>query len=330
MPSPQFPRIATIPILPALPAHLAFTQGNIWHVRPVNGLDANTGRSPAQAFKTLAKALAKATANQNDIVLLYAESNTAANTTDYQSAKLDWNKDMVHLIGVNAGGPFAQRSRIAFASTFVTAANLFTLSANGCYIANVEFWAGVASALPTGCVSVTGQRNKIENCHIAGMGTGVGLMDSAGAYSLQLSGAQENLFVDCTIGQDTVTLGAAVNAVMYFAAGAVRNVFRGCRFLLYTNHATNCQFLRAAAGSMDRYQIFKDCDFINAIDSGSTPLTEAFTVVSGGSPAGGILLKNCSIQGAIDWNATDSGNVTALGGSITSATEGLATDVTRA
>lgn len=316
-------------ILPALPPHLAFTQGKIFHVRPATGSDSgNDGFSPDQALKTLKEALSRATAGQNDIILLYAESNTAANTTDYQASTLTWNKDLVHLIGVNSGSYISQRSRIAFTSTYATASNLFTLSANDCYIANIAFWAGVASVNPTGCVNITGQRNKLYNCHIAGMGHAS--MDIAGAYSLQISGGAENLIEDCVIGQDTVTLGASVNAVVYFAAGATRNLFRRCRFSMYTNHATNCQFLRAAAGSMDRWQEFVDCKWLNAIASGSTTLTQAFTVVAGGSPAGGVILSGtCAFVGCTDINATDAGNVYANVYSGTANAIGLSLAVTR-
>src|SRR4051812_12677832 len=103
-------------LLAALNAQLGLilpTQGNVYWVRPNTGSDANDGLSAGSAFQTLLKALQTATANQNDIVLLCAESNTAGRTTSYQAATLDWNKDLVHLIGVN-GGPFlGQRSRIS-------------------------------------------------------------------------------------------------------------------------------------------------------------------------------------------------------------------------
>jgi len=302
------------------------TQGNTFFVKPRTGNDAFNGKSPAKAFKTLVKALSVCTANQNDTVYLFSEGNTGANTTDYQAATLAWNKDMVHLIGVNSGPLYSQRARIAFASTYVTASNLFTLSANGCYIANIEFWAGVASALPTGCLSVTGQRNHFRNCHIAGMGDTH--MDIAGAYSLQLSHAEECFFDDCTIGQDTSTCGAAVNSVILFGTQATRNYFRNCRIMLYTSHATNCVFLSAPAGSQDRYTTFEDCLFLNAIDSGSTLLTAALSVVANG---GGVLLaRGTSFRGATYVNTTDSGNVLAMGASPTHNTVGLAVAVTHA
>lgn len=301
-------------------------QGRSIFVRPVTGKDGNSGLTPQRAVATLSQALSLAKANQNDTVYLMAEGNAASATTVRQNALLDWSKDGVHLIGINANPFLGQRSRIAFLSTYAAATDLFKLSANGCRIEGIEFFAGVASALPTGCMTITGQRNHLKNCQISGYGDAT--MDIAGAYSLNLSGAAENLIEDCYIGLDTVTLGAAANAQILCGAAATRNLFRNCKIALYTNHATNHVFLRAPTGSLDRWLMFEDCQFLNPIDSASTNLTQAFVVVSNG---GSVLLVGAKtgIFGATDWNATDSGNVTAINGTVTSATFGLAVDVTR-
>ena len=305
------------------------TQGNTFFVRPVNGRDGNDGKSPKRAFKTLTEALAKCTAGQNDVVYLMAESDSAGGTTDYQGATLNWNKDLCHLIGVNSGPRMSQRSRVAFTSTYAGASNLFTLSANGCLIQGVEFYAGVASVNPTGCMLVTGERNHVRKCHIAGMGNTAN--DIAGAYSVQLSGAGagENLFDDCVIGLNTLTLGAHLNSQILCAGYAARNTFRNCLVQMFTNHATNHVFLRAPAASIDRYLIFEDTQFLNAIDSGSTGLTEAFVVVATSNGTVLLLGGRTGFVGATDWNSTDSGNVRSIDGSITSATFGLGVAVTQ-
>ena len=236
------------------------TQGQQFFVKPYSGSDGNNGKSPRKPFKTLAKALSAMTANQNDVCWLFAESNSASATTDYQSSTLDWNKDLCHIIGVNAGGPVGQRSRVEFISTYVTASNLFTLSADGCLIANVHFFAGVADANPTGCVKVTGTRNKFLNCHIAGIGDDTN--DIAGAYSLKLDGAAENLFEDCTIGLDTIARGTAANSGLLVDTAATRNEFRSCRFIAQVEHATNHVHVRLAdATAIDRYLLFRECLF---------------------------------------------------------------------
>lgn len=300
-------QLATLNTINTLAAGMFPTQGNIFFVSPILGSDNNPG-TVAAPFKTLVAALAAATPNQNDIIYLVATGNAAGLTTDYQNALLDWNKDQVHLIGVNAGPLFSQRSRVAFISSYAAATDLFKVSANGCLIQGIEFFMGVGSALPTGCMTVTGQRNHFVRCHIAGMGNSAN--DISGAYSLQLKGAEENLFEDCTIGQDTVQLGAQSNSVLLFSnaspGGCTRNWFRGCRLMLDTSHATNCLFLRSGATSIDRETVFEDCLFINSINSGSTQLTEAMAVVAGTSPAGAIIMtgSKTGLFGASKWNAT--------------------------
>lgn len=237
------------------------TQGNQFFVKPRTGSDGASGRSPKEALKTLAAALSRCVANQNDIVFLISEHNdTAASTTDQQSATLDWNKDLVHLIGINAGGPVSMRSRIGFTSSYDTASNLFTLSADACRIENIHFFAGVAGTNPTGCMKVTGDRNLIRNCHIAGIGNNNN--DIAGAYSLLLDAGHENLFDDCTIGLDTIARGTAANSGLLVDGSSSRNEFRGCRFIAQVEHATNHVHVRLAdTTAIDRYLLFKECVF---------------------------------------------------------------------
>jgi len=306
------------------------TQGNVWWVRPISGNDNNDGKSPATAFKTCGAALNAAVGGQNDIVLLCAEGNSAASTTDYQTALLNWNKDLVHLIGINAGPLYSQRSRIAFSSGYTGATDLFKLSANGCLIQGIEFFMGVASVNPTGCMTVTGQRNHLIRCHIAGMGNAAN--DISGAYSLNLQGAEECLFEDCTIGQDTVQLGAGTsNSVLLFTSNSpanTRNWFRGCRFMLDTSSATVCLFARGGGvGNLDRETVFEDCLFLNAIASASTTLTHAMAIATGG---GVVILtgSKTGLFGASGWNS-NSGVVYATGGvQPTNTSWGLATAIT--
>lgn len=320
-------QLSTLSTINTLAASIFPSQGNIYFVNPQFGNDISNDGSRNSPLASVGRALALATAGQNDIIFLCASSNTAAQTTNYLTATLSWNKDMVHLIGVNSGPMIGQRSRIAFDSAYATASNLITVSANGCLFANLEFFEGVASALPTGCMQVTGQRNHFLNCQISGMGATTN--DIAGAYSLYLNAAQENLFESCYIGLDTVTLGAQSNSQVKCASAATRNLFKECIFATYTNHATNNNFLRAPTGSLDRWLQFDNCRFLNPIDAGSTNLTQAFVVAS---DAGGTVLltgADTGVFGATDWNSTDSGNVTAINGTVTAATFGLAVDVTR-
>jgi hypothetical protein len=289
-----------------VPVNGMLTNGNTWFLKPGtstptgNGSNGNDGLTPTTAFLTTSYALTAATAGQNDIIYMIASSDTASQTTDYQSATLTWNKDLTRLVGINAGPKNSQRSRISTLSTANGAnlAPLFTLSANDCYFENIEFFAGVPGSNPTqalGCMLVSGERNVFRNCQISG--TGGSTMDAAGQYSLKVTG-QENYFEDCTIGLDTVARASATYE-MYLSGGAVRNVFRRCRIVTYASAAT-MTFLTVPVNGIDRWNLFEDCAFINmptGVASGTT-ITQGFSITGGGTPDGCVLLKDCKLVGA--------------------------------
>jgi len=297
-----------IPILPALPPWLAFTQGQIWHVKPSSGLDTNTGKSPRNAFKTLAAALAAATANHNDIVVFYGEGNTSASCTDYQSTSLVWNKDLVHLIGINSGVSISPRARIAAISTYANAAPTMQVTANGCYFANLSIYMGVADTTPLGALSVTGSRDRFDNCHVLGIGAATN--DIAGAYSLLLSGAEECEFHGCQFGSDRIAHGAAGNSVLKFASAAKNIVFDKCLFRLVSTHATNHVFLRAPSGSLDGSVVFRNgCLGVNSQSRNVSGVELTYAMVVAADAGGDVFISPDSVFQATDCNSTDAGNV---------------------
>lgn len=303
------------------------TQGNTWFVKPSTGNNSNSGKSPEQAFKTLATALAAATANQNDVVYLLSESNSAASTTDYQSTALNWNKDGVHLIGVGSGSFLQNRARIAQLSTATNVDGLLTVSADNCLIANISVFHGVNDATSVGAVNVTGERNRFLNCSFSGIGHAT--QDVADNYSLQISGGAENVFERCYIGLDTVARGTAANSEIRLVSGATRNLFKDCIIATYAEANTH-QFLLVPSAGLDRWTIFDNCIFMNMPtgDAAGTTMTEAFDVTGGGSPDGIIYLHNCALIGATDWEAaTVSGKVLIRTDGGTAATAGLTADV---
>lgn len=304
-----------------------FTHGKAWFVKPSSGSDNNDGRSPTRALKTLAAALAKATADKGEVVYLISESNTAASTTDYQSSALDWNKDGVSLIGLCSDNMVQQRARIAQLSTATGISGLLTVSADNCFIANISVFQGVADATSLGAVLVTGQRNKFYNCSFSGIGHAD--QDAADNYSLCVSGGAENLFERCYIGLDTIARGTAANSEIRLQSGATRNYFKDCLIATYAEADTH-QFLLVPVNGLDRWTIFENCIFMNMPtgDAAGTTMTEAFDVTGGGSPDGIIFLHNCSLVGATDWEAAAvSGKVLIRTDGGTAATAGLSADV---
>jgi hypothetical protein len=291
-----------------------FTNGKSYFVKPYSGHDANSGKTLKRPWSTLAHARAKATAQNNDVVYFISENSSLTYTTDFQSTTLLWDNDLTHLIGVNSGNAVAQRSRIESLST-ATGANLaplMTVSAASCYIANIHIINSHASTTAKGALLVSGDRNHIVNCHIAGMADTTRTADVAGNYSLKVTGS-ENLFEDCTIGLDTVgrdLSGTGATYEMYMSGGATRNIFRRCRIITYATNA-GFTFLTVPVNGIDRWNLFEDCQFINmptGVASGTT-ITQGFSVTGGGSPDGCILLRNCEFIGMGASESAASGKV---------------------
>lgn len=236
------------------------TQGNSYFVNKRTGSDGNVGTSIKKPFQTLTKALSMCVANQNDVVYIESSSNTASDTTQYLTANLDWNKDGVHLVGINNGSFIGQRSRISANSTSAPTAfaNLFTVSANNCLISNIEFFQGAMGTDPSAastCVTVSGQRNRFVNCQISGIGDST--LDDAGSNSLTITGG-ENMFQHCYIGLDTVIRATSVTEVVISGTPA-RTVFEDCQFETYTSGST-FKMVSIATG-VDRFVKFKNCEF---------------------------------------------------------------------
>lgn len=294
-----------IPLFPG--GGLPMTQGKYIHVKPYSGSDGNNGLSTKKAVKTLVKALALATADQNDVVLMYAESNTAASTTDYQAVALDWNKDGVHLVGVNGGAMMGQRSRIAQTSTVKTIEDLFTLSADGCLIANLEIYQGVATSTATSprAMVVTGTRNRIVNCQISGGGD-TSMSDDTGCRSLALTGnASENIFQHCYIGLDTtlrVSAMACEIELVGTAGGAkpARNVFEDCIISSYTSYSS---FVAIKSTYLDRFLLLKNCVIQTAQNCTSAVAPTA--AITNTTPNGCVYLLGTGVFGYADVTAAD-------------------------
>jgi hypothetical protein len=298
MSQPQLINVRGSRILPNLPIHLPFIPGNIIHVKPYSGSDDYYGDRPDHAVKTLVRAKALATANQNDLVLFYGEGATAALSADLQSATLDWSKNGVHLVGVHSGALYSPRASVRFAADYAVASNLFTLSASNCFIANMGFYVGVTSALPTGCMSITGSYNHLVRCHLAGMGGANNVI--ANAYSLSMTNAQTNVIEQCIIGYEQMR-GAQTSAELYLNAGSKHNIFKDTLFYTSTSSATTHVFVRVA-DSFAGFALFDHCKFVNeGVNGGGANMTYAF-VAAGTNPGGTILLDYCSSAGVTDWS----------------------------
>jgi hypothetical protein len=272
------------------------TLGNVIYCQP-----SSVGVSPVQdgsqqyPYQSLAAAYGAGRSGKNDIIVLVG--NGAASGTARVNASFTWAKDALHLIGVASPVFYSQRARIAPSSGTTAFTPFFTISGNGCIFQNIQWFMGFTTGTTSQVGMVlTGSRNYFQNCAIDGMGDNESAQ-SAGSRSLVIGsgGSGENVFVDCSIGVDTITRTQA-NASVEFAGGTARNVFRNCVFPFMTSAAGVLGILGTGAACMDRHQIFDNCTFVNAIKSTSTTMTVLGSLTSA-SPGGLIIFKQCILLG---------------------------------
>lgn len=257
---------------------------NVWIVDPQVSAS-GSGKSFKSPLKTLEEAYALCTANQNDVVLVVG-GPTALTPT----AGLTWAKNYTHLVGMSADISMGQRCRIVNHADNDLAV-LFTLSASGCIIRNIQFFDGKDKNEDGAAVLISGSRNLLENCFVAGMGhaTPAG---RAGSYSLKISGA-ENTLRNCTIGLDTIIRSAANSELI--VAGE-RNYFERCIIRSYSETAG--KFLVTidnSAGDL-RDTGFVDCVFFNYSANWASGITNAFHMPAAGNTHF-VWLKDCQLVG---------------------------------
>jgi hypothetical protein len=280
-------------------------QGKTFFVKPINGADGQSGRSPRAALKTLGAALAKCTTGNNDTVYLLSEGNTASTTTDYQSTTLDWNLNSTHLIGVCAGGPHSKRARIAWLSTASSASDipLLTVSGNNCRIENISVAVGINDANLSFGVNVTGDNNVFDNIDIAFPQHATN--DASGAYALKIDGCDQTLFRHSTFGSFTIDLGTAANSLLLIDGGCSMVKFEDCDFIERIEHTTNSPFVRTADANALGFGCvwFKRCNFISTSVSAGYAQAAAMTITAA-QVDGRIILSDCWTNAA-KWDNTD-------------------------
>ena len=288
-----------------------FTQGRKFFVDPVNGSDGNHGTSPTHAKKTLAAAEDVCTTGKNDTVYFLATTSG-----DTQTSILIWDKSYTHLVGVCATAAESHRARV-FSPNSATAgySPMVTFSGQGCVVKNMTFKQQSYHADSHQCCQVTGGRNLFENVHFAGMLHATPAGDTSGA-ALYLSGAEENLFKNCVIGQDTIQSTAANAQLVLHTTRNNRNKFEGCFF--YNNAGATSLWVAIGAEGIGGYLWLKDCTFLNK----GTTMTVGMTV--GANTGGVVLLDNPLWHGATNLHADNNAVIVGRAPALHTGDQGIA------
>ena len=290
--------------------------GEVYFLDPANGSDNRNGKSPQDAFASLTYAYSKLVANQND-VLIYLAGATELSI----SANFVWAKSYTHFIGACAPASTAQRARIMNSGTLT---KMFQVTATGCIFKNLYLFQGSTGATGLGCFEVTGGRNYFENVHFAGIGHATPGAET-GAYALKLNGAEENKFVNCTIGIDTI-VRTGDNAILSLDGSSNRNEFIDCRFVSAAENSAYPMVKFVDSSAVDRFLIFKDCLFYNFWVNHGGSLLECFDIPASPHTCDIILQGQCLLVGITEWEDNDRGCVWIGNGAPTAATSGIAVE----
>lgn len=277
-----------------------------YFVDPVRGNDSNDGLTPETALDTITAAYGKAVDTQGDVIYLLNDGNTTG--TARETSPLTWAKDNTHLVGLCAPAMISQRARITpVATNALTAGPVITVSGHGNIFANVQIahFAANTDSIAARGVDVTGSRNYFFNVHIVGISNDHS-GDEANAADLYINGGHENLFERCTIGVDTVVRSTTCSNVELVGA-ATRNIFQDCLFVANCDNAGALFVKVDGSGDIDRFVLFRNCSFINTVESSGTAMTSASSVHN--TCGGLVMFHGCQIAGANDVAAADNGNV---------------------
>ena len=270
------------------------TFGNSYYVDYRKGSDGNSGTKTTQAFKTLSKAYAACTSNQNDVIFIDGDS------TVVETAMISWSKNRIHVVGCNGpAGHFGAGAKVSMGVT-TAATDLGVLQVTGVRntFSNVKFMSSNTKDESLYAVVDAGEYTRYFNCEFYKSTD----LDVTGAAELVCNG-DSSMFYNCTIGSTAnIISGAIVRAAILMTKGIVTgkvvrdNYFEGCLIQRRAGNAANRFVYGANATDVERMCIFKSCAFINCKTATATP---AQNVAFGATlTVGEVLLWDCVSQNA--------------------------------
>jgi len=283
---------------------LPFEVGKIIFVDPSAGDDLQLGATLTTPVRTLSRALALATENQNDVVYLIGGTDAE------QTETLVWSKDGTHLIGMCSPGLVGKNARITQAASVANLATVFHVTASNCCIANISIFQQVDNnTVVPKTVIAEGFGNQFLNCEMSGLNDSS--MDVSGARSLVLGAITNTIFRGCYIGSNVIAQSASQAVIEISSEIATMVVFEDCYVVMKSADVDNnfVFTLAGSEGSDTGLVFFKNCSFIN--DNVSSIMNYAlgvpFVVDSH------LILHNPYVVGATDSVASGTDGVAILG-----------------
>lgn len=203
---------------------LPATFGDVFFVDFRKGSDSSDGKSTLRPFKTLSKAYAMATTNNNDLILIDGDSTVS------ESSEIAWTKNRIHVIGLDGGpGRLVQQGAKLQLATASTDDAVVTVTGTRNSFYNLKVIQAATAATALHVWKFAGEGNYYQNCSfIFGVIDNLDLTTS----SEGLMGEDAGTFVNCSFGTD-VLLTSAARTVMSIDAvtGGNADGMKSCRFI---------------------------------------------------------------------------------------------------
>ena len=293
--------------------------GDAFYVDYRSGLDANDGKSPANAVKTLSQAISLVASNNNDVIYVDGDSTVA------ETAMITLSKNRVTIIGCNGlHGHYGVGAKISIGVT-TAATDIACIKNTGVRntFVGLKFISNntVAEGLYT--VAEGGEYARYFNCEFYKSTD----LDDAGASELLLNG-DSSMFYNCTFGStanETGNIRANVLCTATLSGKKLRDCyFENCLFWGKADDTDKNFVYGANATDVERMLMFKDCTFFNTELASGVP---AAAITFGAKQTQGLVfLKNCSAVNCTDIAADDMG-VWVDGAAPTEASSGIALEL---
>lgn len=259
---------------------IALGAGDVYWVNAAEGAAKNDGKTPGAAKTILGDAYDLTTNNNNDIVILVADSSGAQIGESTDSSGLTWSNSYTHLVGATAPTMTNKRARIFHN---FNASPTWTISGSGCSFENFYFSHGRGSTINIIGTQISGGRNYFGNVHFAGPQNDTEADEATYRVVVLASGASDLTFERCVFGHDTINRSAANTSLEF--AGVQHSYIINSDFISMADASTPTHILVGATG-IDRFLIMEGVAMINsgtsltqAIDSNITDTTNRKIII---------------------------------------------------
>lgn len=254
-------------------------------------------------FTSLNAAITEAESNNNDVILLDANSSHTLTTGEALT------KSRVNFIGMDGGDRLVQQG--AKVQTTDAAAVAYVLKNTGTRnsFRNIKFIMNDTNAAALNVVQEGGEGTLYKNCSFT-----FGVVDNLDLTTASefLMGGDSCSFIDCQFGQDTLLTSAArsVMKIDQVTAGqeCKSNVFKDCTWLISSSSADAQAISMAAAGDILFTNHFIRPSFLASLDSaGGVQCTKAVSTANG-TTKGTVYISYPMVHGFADIGVNGTNN----------------------